>query len=58
VAFSLALSAEGQLLASGSAEGTVRLWETRRGQPLSALEGQTAWPLVLSMATLDAPMVV
>jgi WD40 repeat protein len=46
----VALSADGQLLASGSEDGMVRLWETSTGRQLAALEGHTApaWSVALS----------
>src|SRR5438309_1229523 len=37
----VALSADGELLASGGFEGTVRLWETTTGRPLATLQGHT-----------------
>ncbi len=35
----LALSDDGTLLASGAADGSLRLWDWRRGKPLSSLAG-------------------
>lgn len=37
----LALSAHVELLASGSAEGTGRLWEARTGDSLASVRGHT-----------------
>jgi WD40 repeat protein len=37
----MALSADGQLVASGSFDGMVRLWEASSGQPLATLSGHT-----------------
>ena len=46
----VALSADGQMLASGSADGAIRLWETSTGRPLATLQGRTGgvWGVALS----------
>ncbi|MEM7034155.1 MAG: BTAD domain-containing putative transcriptional regulator, partial [Chloroflexota bacterium] len=44
----IAFSPEGQLLASGSSDHTVRLWDVETGQHCLTLEGHTHW--VLSIA--------
>jgi WD40 repeat protein len=38
----MALSADGQMLATGSVDSTVRLWDTRSGECAAILEGHTA----------------
>jgi WD40 repeat protein/transcriptional regulator with XRE-family HTH domain len=50
VVYAVALSMEGQLLASGGEDGTVRLWEAWRGQPLATLQGHSGavWAVALS----------
>jgi WD40 repeat protein len=46
----VAVSADGQLLASGGVDRTVRLWETRTGRPRALLTGHTGavWDVALS----------
>jgi WD40 repeat protein/transcriptional regulator with XRE-family HTH domain len=46
----VALSADGTLLASGSVDRTLRLWDTRTGRPLAILEGHTGmvWGVALA----------
>src|SRR5262249_50749227 len=40
-AYSVALSRDGRLLASGGADGAVRLWEVPGGRPLATVRGHT-----------------
>jgi WD40 repeat protein len=46
----VALSADGRLVASGSVDGTVRLWDTSSGGPLATLQAHTGavWSVALS----------
>jgi WD40 repeat protein len=45
----VAPSADGQLIASGDTDGTVRLWETSTGRPVATLQGPTGvWGVALS----------
>jgi WD40 repeat protein len=50
VVWSVALSADGQLLASGGEDGTVRLWDTTSGRALATLHEHTdgIWSVALS----------
>ena len=46
----VALSADARILATGSEDGTVRLWETTTGRPFASLQGHTGgvWSVALS----------
>lgn len=41
--FAITLSPDGELLAAGTANGEVRLWDTTRGRPIHTLWGHTEW---------------
>jgi WD40 repeat protein/transcriptional regulator with XRE-family HTH domain len=41
--FAVTLSPDGELLAAGTANGEVRLWDTTRGTPIHTLWGHTEW---------------
>src|SRR5437762_13201034 len=41
--YSIAFSPDGRQLASGSNDGTVRLWDPKTGKALQTLKGHTGW---------------
>ncbi len=47
----LALSADAKLLATGSDEGPIQLWDTATGKPGTKLEGHTDWILALAFSS-------
>ena len=46
----VALSSDGRLVACGSGDGTVQLWETDTGRPVSTLQGHTSVAFSVAMS--------
>ncbi|NJR26414.1 MAG: hypothetical protein HC786_32100 [Richelia sp. CSU_2_1] len=46
--FVVALSPDGEILATGDSRGEVRLWQARNHQPIATLKGHTNWIFALS----------
>ncbi|MGL5062810.1 MAG: WD40 repeat domain-containing protein, partial [Microcoleus sp.] len=46
--FVVALSPDGQILATGDSRGEIRLWETSNHQPIATLTGHTNWIFALA----------
>ena len=47
----LNMTADGQLLASGSDDGVIQLWDTKTGKPVNQLSGHSDWILCLAFSS-------